>query len=46
MRPRSRSPEERTIYKSMGHAMGDSVTANLVYRLVLEREVEKKIWSL
>ncbi|MER3439013.1 MAG: ornithine cyclodeaminase, partial [Chloroflexota bacterium] len=26
------SPEEITVYKSMGHAVEDMVTANLVYR--------------
>ena len=37
------SPDERTIYKSMGHAMEDSVAANLVYRLARQRGVGKEI---
>ncbi len=42
-RPGRRSPDERTIYKSMGHAMEDAVAANLVYRLALERGVGREI---
>lgn len=37
VRPGRREAEERTIYKSMGHAMEDAVAANLVYRLACER---------
>jgi ornithine cyclodeaminase/alanine dehydrogenase-like protein (mu-crystallin family) len=42
-RPGRRSPDERTIYKSMGHAMEDAVAANLVYRLALERGMGRTI---
>ncbi len=42
-RPGRRSPDERTIYKSMGHAMEDAVAANLVYRLALERGLGRTI---
>ncbi len=42
-RPGRLSSDERTIYKSMGHAMEDAVAANLVYRLALERGVGRTI---
>jgi alanine dehydrogenase len=42
-RPGRLSPDERTIYKSMGHAMEDSVAANLVYRLARQQGVGKEI---
>jgi ornithine cyclodeaminase/thiomorpholine-carboxylate dehydrogenase len=38
-RPGRESPEEITIYKSMGHAMEDVVTASLVYQAALARDV-------
>jgi ornithine cyclodeaminase/alanine dehydrogenase-like protein (mu-crystallin family) len=37
LRPGRTGAQERTIYKSMGHAMEDAVAANLVYRLARER---------
>jgi alanine dehydrogenase len=43
MRPGRTTSYERTLYKSMGHAMEDSVAANLVYRLAQQRGVGKKI---
>ncbi len=42
-RPGRLSPDERTIYKSMGHAMEDSVAANLVYRLARMHGAGKEI---
>ncbi len=42
-RPGRLSPDERTIYKSMGHAMEDAVAANLVYRLAWQRGMGREI---
>jgi ornithine cyclodeaminase/thiomorpholine-carboxylate dehydrogenase len=42
-RPGRLSPEVRTIYKSMGHAMEDAVAANLVYRLARQQGLGKEI---
>jgi ornithine cyclodeaminase/alanine dehydrogenase-like protein (mu-crystallin family) len=42
-RPGRLSTDERTIYKSMGHAMEDAVAANLVYRLARQRGVGKEL---
>lgn len=38
-RPGRASPEQITIYKSMGHAMEDVVTASLVYQAALARGI-------
>ena len=40
-KPGRRSKEETTIYKSMGHAMEDLVTANLVYKKAIEQNIGK-----
>jgi alanine dehydrogenase len=34
--PGRTSPEQITVYKSMGHAMEDVVTASLVYQAALD----------
>lgn len=43
VRPGRRSPDERTIYKSMGHAMEDAVAANRVYHLARLHGAGKEI---
>ncbi|MEE4452185.1 ornithine cyclodeaminase family protein [Novosphingobium resinovorum] len=42
-RPGRRSPEEVTVYKAMGHAIEDLVTANLVYRNAIAGSVGRFI---
>ncbi len=42
VRPGRTEAQERTIYKSMGHAMEDAVAANLAYRLARERGVGRE----
>ena len=39
MHPGRTSPEQITVYKSMGHAMEDVVTAALVYQAALAEGV-------
>ena len=40
-KPGRRNEQETTIYKSMGHAMEDLITANLVYQKALEQGLGK-----
>lgn len=42
-RPGRTSPEEITVYKSMGHAVEDAAAAGLVYRRALEESVGVKV---
>jgi ornithine cyclodeaminase/alanine dehydrogenase-like protein (mu-crystallin family) len=42
-RPGRRTPDEITVYKSMGHAVEDAAAANLVYRRALEVGAGTKI---
>jgi alanine dehydrogenase len=41
--PGRRSPQETTIYKSMGHAMEDLVAANLVYQKARSQNIGRNI---
>jgi ornithine cyclodeaminase/thiomorpholine-carboxylate dehydrogenase len=42
-KPGRESPDEITVYKAMGHAIEDLVTADLVYRRAVERSIGQTI---